>query len=174
MGCIGAGANSSVTPGGAGVFPTVTGINLEGEEKTIPRDLGGELRVVCIAFERQQQEDVNTWLDKLTPEILAEHNLHFYELPVIYEASQAFRLWVNNGMRAGIRDVAARQRTITVYTDRDAFTSQLGLRLSSITTMLLDTHGTIVWRADGRATDAALQELLAAARSGGAPTSEKT
>jgi predicted transcriptional regulator len=163
-GCIGAGANSTMKPGAEGLFPTVTGINLEGEEKTIPKDLEGNLRVVCVAFERQQQEDVNTWIDRLTTEVLKEHGLSFHELPVIYEASQAFRLWVNNGMRAGIRDEVARKRTITVYTDRTAFTSALELQLSSITTMLLDKDGTILWRADGRATDAAFNQLLETAR----------
>ena len=162
VGCIGAGANSAVKPGAPGMFPTVTGINLEGEEKQIPHELPGSLRILCVAFERQQQEDVNTWIDRLTPEVLQQHDLAFYELPVIYEASQAFRLWVNNGMRAGIRDDLARRRTFTVYTDRQAFTANLGFSLSSISTVLIDKSGKILWRADGPATEANFGELLRA------------
>jgi hypothetical protein len=164
VGCIGAGANSAVKPGEPGTFPTVTGINLEGEEKQIPLELPGSLRVLCVAFERQQQEDVNTWIDRLTPEVLQQNDLLFYELPVRYEASQAFRLWVNNGMRAGIRDDLARRRTFTVYTDRQAFITNLGLTLSSISTVLIDKSGKILWRADGPATEESFGELLKTVR----------
>jgi hypothetical protein len=164
-GCIGAGANSAMSPGAQGTFPVVTGINLEGEEKQIPLELPGSMRVLCVAFERQQQEDVNTWIDRLTPEILAREKLDFYELPVIYEASKAFRLWVNNGMRAGIQDDVARRRTFTVYTNREAFTSYLGLQLSSISTFLIDGAGKIVWQVNGPATEEKFMALLEAARS---------
>ena len=164
IGCIGSGANSAMKPGAEGSFPFVTGINLEGEEKQIPNELSGSLKVLCVAFERQQQEDVNTWIDRLTPEVLEREGLAFYELPVIYEASKVFRMWVNNGMRAGIRDDLARRRTFTVYTNREAFTSHLGLQLSSISTLLLDRNGKIVWRIDGPATEEKFTSLLEAVR----------
>jgi len=160
-GCIGAGSNSPLGAHSTGSFPTVSGINLHGETVAIPADLRGEQRIVIVAFEQRQQADVDTWINALTGDLQANPRLSLYELPVIYEGSAAFRFWVNNGMRSGIPDSAARSRTITVYTNRDDFYEALGVRQSSITTFVLDKAGAILWRADGPATEESLAELRA-------------
>lgn len=160
-GCIGAGANSRLVTQTGGAFPIVSGINLHGDTVAIPAELEGERRIVVVAFEQQQQRDVDTWIGALEGDLRADPNLKLYELPVIYEGSAAFRFWVNNGMRSGITDDLARHRTITVYTDRDAFYAALGVRQNSITTFVIDKSGAILWRADGPATDGSLADLRA-------------
>lgn len=149
-GCIGAGTNSALRTVPAG-FPEVTGIDLEGREVRLPSGLAGSPRIVVVAFERRQQADVDTWIRAVEPLLAARPDARFYEVPVIGSSSAPFRLWVNNGMRAGIPDEAARRRTITVYTDRDGFLAALGARRESITTLLVDAGGRIAWRADGPA-----------------------
>ena len=70
------------------------------------------------------------------------------------------RFWVNNGMRSGIQDSDARNRTITVYTQRDEFAQYMGLDMNTITTFLLDNDGTILWRQSGAMTNQAKTALL--------------
>lgn len=160
-GCIGAGTNSPLRAVDSG-FPEVTGIDLEGREVRLPSGLAGSPRVVAVAFERRQQADVDTWIRAVGPLLDAHPAARFYELPVIGSSSAPFRLWLNNGMRAGIPDEAARRRTITVYTDRDAFMAATGTRRESITTMLLDAGGRIAWRVDGPADPSKVESLSAA------------
>jgi len=167
-GCIGAGTNSALRPVPAG-FPEVTGIDLEGREIRLPTELGGSPRIVVVAFERRQQADVDTWIRASEPLLRKRPAARLYEVPVIGSSSAPFRLWVNNGMRAGIPDEAARRRTVTVYTDRDGFLSTVGARPESITAFLLDDRGRIAWRADGPADEQKVSELAAAIDALGLP-----
>lgn len=160
-GCIGAGTNSSVVPKGDMNFPFVVGTNLNGESFKIPAELEGDPRILVVAFEQAQQGDVDTWIRGLQSDLAARPELRLYELPVIYTGSAAFRFTVNNGMRSGITDETARRRTITVYTDRDAFYAALNVKQSSITTFVINKSGAIVWRADGPATEESLGSLRA-------------
>jgi len=148
-----------MTPAGPAQFPRITGINLNGRSIAVPHDLEGDPRIVVVAFEQAQQRDVDTWLTALSPDLAAAPTLKLYELPVIYTGSAAFRFWVNNGMRSGITDETARNRTVTVYTDREKFFAELGVKRESITTFVLGASGEIRWRADGPAAPETLSSL---------------
>ena len=43
-------------------FPTAKGSNLQRKKLSLPQDFDGELNIVLIAFERWQQNTVDTWL----------------------------------------------------------------------------------------------------------------
>lgn len=171
-GCIGPGINSDLIVRDQALFPSVTGINLNGRTVEIPAELPGKGRIVIVAFEQRQQADVDTWINALTPDLAASPGLALYEIPVIYTGSAPFRFWVNNGMRSGITGEVARNRTITVYTDRARFYETLQVRQDSITTFVLAPNGAIAWRTDGPATAAGLASVrtaLAAVLRGEAP-----
>lgn len=60
------------------------------------------------------------------------------------------RTFINEGMRAGIPDPVARERTITLYVDKRAFREALGLRSEeNIYALLLDREGRVLWQAEG-------------------------
>jgi hypothetical protein len=157
--CIGAGDNSPLQSQGDNRFPAMTGIDLMGEERPLPDSFKGDLNIVTLAFEREQQENVNTWIPHAEKMEEEYKNVRFYEVPLIYEMNMVMRSWVNNGMRSGIPDEEARERTITVYTDRNKFLNMMNMQTETIYTLLLDSDGTILWRAKGDATDEKLQEL---------------
>jgi hypothetical protein len=168
-GCIPAGPNSEVgssgTPGFA--FPDVVGINLHGEEIALPAGFAGRLNLIAVAFEQSQQPDVDTWI-AAAEGLLPQHDgLRFYEVPTIYQANPVLRAWVNNGMRAGIRDSQARTRTITVYVDRQRFIDALAIPdMDDIDMFLIDRAGKILWHARGALeaeTLASLERVLDAA-----------
>lgn len=151
-GCISAGSNvDPVFTGEMGRdMPEVVGINLEGKDVRIPDGLDGEAILVIVAFQREQQENVNTWIPELVELEKTNPDFRFYELPVIYKGGAAFRFWVNNGMRSGITDTPSRLRTITVYTDREAFNQFLNIpNTDQIQLFLLNREKQIVWRSTG-------------------------
>lgn len=141
-------------------FPVVPGENLLGERYDLPGDLDAARNLLLVAFRREQQAAVDTWLP-LATEIEAESDdVRYYELPVISRYYRPFRWVIDGGMRAGIPDEDTRRRTITVYTDTATFRRALDLPTdSTIYALLVDRDGRVHWRAEGPLTDAVADEL---------------
>lgn len=60
------------------------------------------------------------------------------------------RTFVNEGMRAGIPDPTARERTITLYLDKPAFRETLDLPTEDdVYVLLVNRRGEVLWRAQG-------------------------
>ena len=131
-------------------FPTITGSNLQRSKLRLPQDLRGEPNLVFVAFEQWQQSQVDTWLP-FARQLEKEHPaLRDYELPTIRPLNRLARTFINEGMRAGIPDVVARERTITLYVDKKAFRQALDLpREDNIYVLLLDRQGQVLWRTEG-------------------------
>lgn len=146
---IGAGENSKIEANKNNYFPKITGINLEGKTQELPAIFKNKFNLVIVAFKRQQQSEVDTWIKAIEPVLVANPNLSFYEIPLIYELSSFKRMWVNNGMRFGISDEVARKRTITVYTNREEFFRITKMQEDKIYALLIDADGKILWQVDG-------------------------
>ena len=164
-GCAGAGRNSEVVPTAlpGKRFPTVVGIDLDGNEVTLPSGFNGKRNLIIVAFQRQQQGDAETWLG-LYDSIRSDHpELQVYELPTIGRSGAIRRLWVNNGMRFGISGEEARARVITLYLDREVFQRALAIPTrDKIHVFLLNGAGNVVWRSDGPVTESTRADLAAA------------
>ncbi|MAS88075.1 MAG: hypothetical protein CMH30_08905 [Micavibrio sp.] len=152
--CIGAGVNSPVESKAQGMFPAMTGIDLQGSEQLLPDAFEGEKNLVTIGFQREDQAEIDTWISYAEELEAADEDFRFYEVPLIYEINPAYRWWINNGMRSGIPSDEARTRTITVYTDREKFFEIMDMSPDRIYTLLLDNNGKILWRGEGVLTEA--------------------
>jgi hypothetical protein len=141
-------------------FPTVRGSNLSGDNFTLPADLEAEYAIAMIAFKQRQQFDINTWLP-VASELAGNYpDLVYYEFPTIDRLNPAARAFVDGGMRGGIPDPVARATTITLYLDKPAFKQALEIGSEdSIVVLLINREGEVFWRADGPATEAAVEEL---------------
>ncbi|MBS3750351.1 MAG: hypothetical protein KGY39_02475 [Anaerolineales bacterium] len=144
-------------------FPVVSGFNLERQEFEFPRDFEGELNLVIVPFEMRQQEDVNTWvptaqeLERSFPEFV------YYELPTIYKLPTLSRTFINEGMRAGIPDQKARERTITLYLDKEAFKEALGIESEEVIHLfLVNQEGDILWEGEGVYAEDKVEDLKSA------------
>jgi len=146
--------------GTTAVFPEVRGSNLDGREFNLPKDFEGELNLVFIAFQREQQALVDSWVP-LAKTLTARHEgLCYYELPTIYQANSLVRWFINNGMRRGIPDPHARETTITLYIDKEPFRTALGIsHEQTIYVLLVDAGGRVIWRNEGAHTDKKGREL---------------
>jgi hypothetical protein len=141
-------------------FPTVRGSNLSGDEFTLPTDIEAEYAVAMIAFKQQQQFDINTWLPVASELADKYSDLVYYEFPTIDRLNPAARAFIDGGMRGGIPDPVARATTITLYLDKSAFKQALEIEAEdSIVVLLINREGQVFWRADGPATEAAVEEL---------------
>jgi hypothetical protein len=131
-------------------FPSVESANLDKHPVKLPQDFAGQRNLVLIAFQREQQKDVDTWLHQMKQFEAVDSDLRYYELPVISRLNVIARWFIENGMRGGIPDHKQRERTITLYLDKDPFRAALGLPDEKrIYALLLDRHGNVLWRSEG-------------------------
>jgi hypothetical protein len=131
-------------------FPAVTGSNLQRKQLNLPQDFQGEQNLVLIAFQQWQQSQVDTWIPFARRLEETHPELRYYELPTIQRRNALARTLLNEGMRAGIPDQVARERTITLYLDKRAFREALQLPGDDdIHVLLLDRQGRVRWQAEG-------------------------
>lgn len=142
------------------MFPRVRGANLKGRPFTLPEDFEGDRNLVLIAFRREQQVEIDTWIP-VAKRLAYEHkDLRYYELPTISRSVPLALWWLDGAMRAGIPDPAAREATITLYLDKGLFRQALRLpNEDTIYALLVDRAGKVLWRAEGAATDEKAREL---------------
>lgn len=153
------------------MFPRLAARPLEGAGVTVPDAFEGDCNVVMVAFRREQQEAVDTWVPWLGDLASSDPGVRLYELPTIGVQWRPARPVIDGGMASAIRDEATRRRTLTVYTDTRRATDALAIRdTGTITVLLVDGSGTIRWGTTGAFRDEArdsLAEAIEAARRDG-------
>ena len=135
------------------LFPNVSGANLKREKLSLPEDFSGELVIALVAFQQWQQRQVDTWLP-FAEQLEQEYaGVRYYELPVIRRMNILSRTFINEGMRAGIPNPKARERTVTLYLDKTNFRAALGIpHEQSICVLLLTSAGKVLWKTEGEFT----------------------
>jgi hypothetical protein len=148
---------------GAVGFPHLAARDLEGRALELPRDFSGPANLVIVAFRRQQQSMVDSWVAWFES-IAAEYPaLRCYEVPVIATRWSPARPFINGGMAQAVRAQEARRRTLTVYTDVRRVTDALAIDdTETVTVLLVDADGRLRWRATGPVTEHTGAGLLAA------------
>jgi len=142
------------------VFPTVEGRDLEMQPKTLPASFAGQRNLVLVAFQRWQQQEVDSWLGSASAIAAKDPGFRFYEVPTLGQGYSWMRGFIDGGMRRGVPDPAARARTITLYIDKVPFRRALGITSEEhITVLLLDERFHVIWRNTGPCDDAKLREL---------------
>ena len=131
-------------------FPIVNGSNLQREKLTLPQDFEGKYNLIFVAFQQWHQSEVKSWIP-LAERLEAQFpGLVYYELPTIRSLNTLSRFFINEGMRAGIPNTKSRERTITLYLDKDEFREALAMQDEDhIYALLFDQQGEELWRARG-------------------------
>jgi len=144
-------------------FPEIQAQSLDRERYDLPGEFEGRRNVAVVAFRREQQQLVDTWLPFLLA-LEAEHDdLRIYEIPTISRRWSPARRFIDGGMAVGIADREACARTLTSYTDVGRVQQALGLPDdTTIATVLTDRDGRITWMATGAFTEQAGDGLRAA------------
>ena len=131
-------------------FPDVKGTSLDGREFNLPRDFEGRLNIVFVAFQREQQLAVNTWLPTATLLEDLHKGLRYYELPVHPCINPIARWCLNRAMRVGIRYPGSREKTIALYLNKDPFRKALDIYgEDNIHILVLNEESQVVWHSEG-------------------------
>lgn len=146
-------------------FPRLEGRDLQRRAVVLPEGFEGERNVVIVAFRREHQALVDSWVPWLEARAVADPGLRFYEVPTIATRWSPGRPMIDGGMASAIGDPVVLRRTITVYTDTRRVTDGLGIeRTDTISLFLVDGSGAVRWRGSGGFASATADGLAAALR----------
>jgi hypothetical protein len=131
-------------------FPRLLARNLEGLEVELPDAFDGDLNVVAIAFRREHQRLVDSWVPWFDQHVAARPGLRFYEVPTIGRIWAPMRNFIDGAMASAIREPVILRRTLTVYGDVSRMTTPLGIDdRSTIAVVLVDNSGHVLWLGRG-------------------------
>ena len=143
------------------IFPPVSSEALNGERVTLPVDAQGYVTLIVIAFQRDAQRIIDTWLVPFSREFSHEQMVRIYEIPMI-----GSRMWkmiasvIDEGMRSGI-PVEKHPFVVTYYGDIRPYVEKLGMDdLSTAYFFLLDRNGRIQWRSQGVSEQEGIADLI--------------
>ena len=148
-------------------FPSVSGTSLAGEKFDFPESFGANLTFAVVAFWDWQQPMVETWIEQASQLELQSPGFEYFELPVIQRSTPEVHRFIDDGMRSGIPDRIAREKTVTLYADKREFMRSLALPTDDeIYALLMDKSGLVlrVWTGSAMPSSAGqLQDLVWAA-----------
>jgi hypothetical protein len=150
------------TPDEERYLPLLHARDLNGEHRTIPTDLPATKRLLLVAFERQQQGAIDSWIDGLALRSL-ENQIAWIEVPLLQRPWRLLSSWIDHGMRRGITDLELRSHVWTVYADRPLFLKRLGLSSAdSIYALVVDREGRVIVSVSGEYSVSNAQIILKA------------
>ena len=156
-------SESAMNVSGVIRFPHLAARDLEGRSLELPDAFSGASNLVIVAFRREQQAMVDSWV-AWWETIAAEYpSLRCYEIPVIATRWSPARPVIDGGMAQAVRAQEARRRTLTVYTDVRRVTDALAIDATdTVTVLLVDADGRLRWRTTGPVSEHSGSELRAA------------
>ena len=147
------------------VFPRLRARNLEGLEVELPEGFTGERTVVAIAFRRDHQRLVDSWVPWFEQRVAVDPGLRFYELPTIGRIWAPVRNFIDGGMAAAIRKPVILQRTLTIYGDVNRVARPLEIEdRSTIALFLVEASGRVRWQGAGAFETSTAEDLDRALR----------
>jgi hypothetical protein len=141
----------------------LTARDLEGRTVEVPEGLSGAFNLVVLAFQREHQFPIETWMPHFAKLAKDFTGLEVWEVPAL---SRSYRIWrraIDGGMRAGIPDPHVRRHTLTSYLNLGDIQRALGLvDLNDIHLFLLDRTGDVLWQGHGGYSETTLGALTVA------------
>lgn len=142
-------------------FPVVNAKTLAGKKTTVPDDAAGKVTLVCVAFLRESQSQLDSWLNPFYEKFGSRDDIMFYEVPMISGGYKFMKLIIDGGMRGGLPEFK-HKHVVTMYGDVESYMQVLNLDPRNGHAFLLDREGIIRWQNEGFSNAETLASLFAA------------
>lgn len=142
-------------------LPSVTGNNLDSEALTFPAAFTGDLNLVVMPFDREQQVSALDYVP-LFQELAAEYpGMAYYSLAALPDLSAPIRLMVTGGMNLAVSDAAIRRVTVIFYLENQPeFIRALNVTATeAIQVFIFNRAGEVLHQQSGDYSETAAQTL---------------
>lgn len=141
-------------------FPRLKAETLSGIKVIYPDDVQGKVTLLLLAFKRETQQKIDSWLEAFLDEFSADTSVQFFEIPMLAKRWKLLAPIIDGGMRSGIPREKHGSVT-TFYGDINSYRELLSMKdTSDCFVFLLDKEGTIQWRSHGAADGEKLRGLF--------------
>ncbi len=142
-------------------FPVFEGTSLSGRKVKFPDELKDKITLVGIAFVRDAQEMLDSWINPFEEEFDEISDYAIYEIPMIDKKFwKLFSSFIDAGMRSGIPE-KKHDHVITYYGDNSEIRKDLQIKDKSKGYLfLLDKENNIKWRGKGFSTEKEVKEMI--------------
>jgi ATPase complex subunit ATP10 len=140
-------------------FPEVKDDSLANTSVSLPDAARGKVTLLTVAFLRESQSQLDSWLDPFVERYGNKPGFTFYEVPMLSRGYKFMRFMIDGGMRAGIPK-GKHKNVVTMYGDVEKYIKALNLDLRSGYAFLLDREGIIRWEGQGFSNPETLNELF--------------
>ena len=148
------------------VFPSIASYALDKNKVNVPGDLKGQVNLLLISFQPEQQKQIDTWMPLAQALQHTNFNFRWYRMPVAEHENFIFRWWENSSMRSQETDPEIWPWIVPLYVDKLHFRNALQIpNERSVVALLVDKQGHILWRASGPLTPEQRSGLTAAVQS---------
>ena len=140
-------------------FPVIKAETLSQKKVIFPDITEGKIALILIAFKRQTQGQVDSWLDPFIEEFGDNKQVTFYEIPMISNNWKWMSSWIDSGMRSGVPDYK-HDHVATYYGPLSEYFEYLNIQDKRLCyVFLLDEEGNIIWKNQDAATPDSYNEL---------------
>ncbi|MCX5896908.1 MAG: hypothetical protein NTY29_01780 [Proteobacteria bacterium] len=140
-------------------FPEVKDDSLANTPVTLPDAAKGSVTLLTVAFLRESQSQLDSWLEPFFARYGNKQGFTFYEVPMLSRGYKFMRFMIDGGMRSGIPREKHRN-VVTMYGDIEKYIQELKLDPRYGYAFLLDKEGIILWQAQGYANPETLKNLF--------------
>ncbi|MDZ7265586.1 MAG: mitochondrial ATPase complex subunit ATP10, partial [candidate division KSB1 bacterium] len=141
-------------------FPELKAESLSGIEIKYPDDVKGKITLILMAFKRETQRQIDSWLEPFSKTFEGDSSVQFFEIPMLAGGWRLMSPIIDGGMRSGIPKQKHGNVT-TYYGDVNKYCELLSIAdKSDGYVFLLDQNGVIQWRSSGFATEDNLRALF--------------
>lgn len=140
-------------------FPRIEAKTLSGKKIVFPDAAKGNYAFMLIAFKRQTQGEVDSWLDPFIKEFGNRDSVTFYEIPMISNNWKWMSGWIDAGMRAGVPG-SKHDHVATYYGPLKKYFDYFQVDdPGTVYVYLLDKKGNIIFHTSGPADDYQFRKL---------------
>lgn len=143
-----------------------------GDDVSLAGQLAGHPTLLVLSFEREQLDDLKSWMTIDSTLCAATPDLRRLSIPVLPSGARFLRRLIDGGMADSVGSEQGCGRTATAYIKKEPLLAALSIKSEKeVTTLLLSSDGAVLWRGAGVATPEAIAEIseaLEAAANGSA------
>lgn len=145
-------------------LPSVTGNNLNNEPLTFPAAFAGDINLVVMPFDREQQVRTLEYVPLFQALAQDYPGLAYYSMAALPDLAAPIRLLVTGGMNAAVIDPTIRAVTVILYLeDQTSFIRGLNVPdTEAIQVFIFNRAGEVLHQQSGDFSDAAAERLKTA------------
>ncbi|MBJ93933.1 MAG: hypothetical protein CMP23_05585 [Rickettsiales bacterium] len=131
-----------------------------GDDVSLTSQLAGHATLLVLSFERDQLDDLKSWMSVDRELCASNPGLRRLSIPVLPSGARFLRRLIDGGMADSVGAEKGCGQTATAYIKKAPLLEALSIKdETNVVSLLVSAEGTVIWRGQGAATPQAIDEV---------------